>query len=199
MDGKGGFQVQEGGWEEYTTMVYVDQPAGTGFSYTSTDKFVHNFQQASDQFLEFLKNFYKVFPEYEHVDVRCIKFVSRPTQHSSRLTWLAKVMQDNTSPSSVRLVPALQVTSCNPELADALLNSKVSPLKGIAIGNGWIDARSQYPSYIDYLVKTEVLEENSDVRRRAFPVAFLTCHVPVLESSPTKDRRMFGYTERHHR
>ncbi len=22
MDGKGGFQVKEGGWEEYTTMVY---------------------------------------------------------------------------------------------------------------------------------------------------------------------------------
>lgn len=22
MDGKGGFQVKEGGWEEYTTMIY---------------------------------------------------------------------------------------------------------------------------------------------------------------------------------
>lgn len=26
--------------------------------------------QASDQFLEFLKNFYKTFPEYKHMDVR---------------------------------------------------------------------------------------------------------------------------------
>jgi carboxypeptidase D len=56
MDGKGGFKTQEGGWEEYMTMVYgevlfqilsftnlpvVDQPAGTGFSLASTDHFVH--------------------------------------------------------------------------------------------------------------------------------------------------------------
>jgi len=53
------FYVKEGGWEEYTTMVFgmssmnflswrppnpninaVDQPAGTGFSYTSTDSYV---------------------------------------------------------------------------------------------------------------------------------------------------------------
>jgi carboxypeptidase D len=61
MDGKGGFKVAEGGWEEYTTMVYgalpmsfgacanshiaVDQPAGTGFSYTSTDRYVHTLEE----------------------------------------------------------------------------------------------------------------------------------------------------------
>ena len=52
------FWVQPGGWEEYSTVVYgkfctirhsfilshvnkVDQPPGTGFSYTSTDRYVH--------------------------------------------------------------------------------------------------------------------------------------------------------------
>lgn len=58
IDGKGGLNVIEGGWEEYTTMVYgecllifssgesnllrvVDQPAGTGYSYASTDRYAH--------------------------------------------------------------------------------------------------------------------------------------------------------------
>ena len=58
------FYVKEGGWEEYTTMVFgilslslcvvailtllqVDQPAGTGFSYTSTDKYVHTMEIVS--------------------------------------------------------------------------------------------------------------------------------------------------------
>jgi carboxypeptidase D len=61
VDGKGGLIRVDGGWEEYTTMVFsmltmsgrcdltttetvylqVDQPAGTGLSYTSTDKYVH--------------------------------------------------------------------------------------------------------------------------------------------------------------
>ena len=54
------FWIKPGGWEEYATIVYgasfhasrircvqifiiitVDQPAGTGFSYTSTDRYVH--------------------------------------------------------------------------------------------------------------------------------------------------------------
>lgn len=63
MNGKGGFQSQEGGWEEYTTMVFrtrpsfhilalthsalVDQPAGTGFSYASTDNYVHTMDEVS--------------------------------------------------------------------------------------------------------------------------------------------------------
>ena len=58
-DGNGGLKTIDGGWEEYTNMVFgiylilffpwetysllllVDQPAGTGYSYTSTDKYVH--------------------------------------------------------------------------------------------------------------------------------------------------------------
>ena len=62
MDGKGGFKTTEGGWEEYTTMIYglfrsllccfrvlivmvVDQPAGTGFSYTSTNRYIHTLNE----------------------------------------------------------------------------------------------------------------------------------------------------------
>lgn len=62
MNDHGGLDIAEGGWEEYTNIVYgtllpmarlptyanmphptiaVDQPAGTGYSYTSTDSFVH--------------------------------------------------------------------------------------------------------------------------------------------------------------
>jgi carboxypeptidase D len=33
----------------------------------------------------------------------------------------------------------------------------------MAIGNGWIDAKRQYPAYLDYSVKHGLLEENSDV------------------------------------
>lgn len=49
--------------------------------------------------------------------------------------------------------------------ADAVLNSNLGiPLRGAAIGNGWIDPRRQYPAYIDFAVKVGLLEENSDVR-----------------------------------
>ncbi|KAJ7771009.1 Alpha/Beta hydrolase protein [Mycena maculata] len=136
MDGKGGFQTAEGGWEEYTTMVYVDQPAGTGFSYTSTDRYVHTLDEASVQFMEFTRNFYKVFPEYQHMDTYL-------GGESYAGQWI-------------------------PYFANSILNSNLGiPLRGIAIGNGWIDARRQYPSYIDFAVKVGILEENSEPWKKA--------------------------------
>jgi carboxypeptidase D len=41
------------------------------------------------------------------------------------------------------------------------------PLKGVAIGNGWIDPRRQYSTYIDFVVKVGLLEENSDAWKEA--------------------------------
>ncbi|KAK7470149.1 Cell death protease [Stygiomarasmius scandens] len=131
MDGKGGFNVAEGGWEEYTTMVYVDQPAGTGFSYTSTNRYVHTLEEASGQLVEFLRNFYQVFPELKRMDT----YLGGESYAGQYI----------------------------PYFADAILNSDLHiPLMGAAIGNGWIDARSQYPSYLDYAVKVGILEENSE-------------------------------------
>ncbi|KAH0587996.1 Cell death protease [Termitomyces sp. 'cryptogamus'] len=134
MDGKDSFKVTEGGWEEYMTMVYVDQPAGTGFSYTSTDRYVHTLAEASTQFLEFLRNFYQVFPEYKDVDTYL-------GGESFAGQWI-------------------------PVFADAMLNSSF-PIHGVAIGNGWIDPRRQYPSYLDFSVKVGLVEENSDAWKEA--------------------------------
>lgn len=49
--------------------------------------------------------------------------------------------------------------------ADAILNSNLNiPLRGAAIGNGWIDGRSQYASYLPYAVKHGLVEVDSEVR-----------------------------------
>jgi len=48
-------------------------------------------------------------------------------------------------------------------------------LKGLAIGNGWIDARRQYPAYLEYGLKHGLVETGSDVREIFVPV-----HVSML-------------------
>ena len=48
----------------------VDQPAGTGYSYVRNQKYVHSGEEAAEQIVTFLKNFYEVFPEYAKMDVR---------------------------------------------------------------------------------------------------------------------------------
>ncbi|KAG1806423.1 alpha beta-hydrolase [Suillus plorans] len=130
IDGEGGLRTVDGGWDEYTTVVYVDQPAGTGLSYTSTNHYVHGLQQTTDQLMEFLRTFYKVFPEYETVD-----------------TYLGGESY------------AGQYV---PYFADAILSSELRmPLRGVAIGNGWIDGRNQYPAYLDYAVTHGLVDESS--------------------------------------
>ena len=37
------------------------------------------------------------------------------------------------------------------------------PLVGIAIGNGWIDARTQYPAYLEFALKAGLFKEGSEV------------------------------------
>ncbi|KAI5123390.1 hypothetical protein M0805_006098 [Coniferiporia weirii] len=135
VDGKGGLKTMEGGWEEYTNMVFVDQPAGTGYSYTSTDRFVHELSDAAGQVVEFMRNFYTVFPEYQQMDT----YIGGESYAGQYI----------------------------PYIGDAVLSSDLGiSLKGLAIGNGWIDARHQYPAYLDYSVKHGLIEENSDVYKQ---------------------------------
>ncbi|TFK22357.1 pheromone-processing carboxypeptidase KEX1 [Coprinopsis marcescibilis] len=129
--GSESFVVKEGGWEEYTTMVYVDQPPGTGFSFSSTDQYAHTMKDASGHFMEFLKNFYAVFPEYKNVDTYL-------AGESFAGQWI-------------------------PFFAEAILDSNFGvPLRGVAIGNGWMDAKSQYLTYLDYAMKMSLLEEGTE-------------------------------------
>ena len=63
-------EINEGSWDEFANLLFVDQPVGTGFSYVSTDKYVTELEQMSSQFMVFLETFFELFPEYEKDDVR---------------------------------------------------------------------------------------------------------------------------------
>ncbi|KAG6331996.1 hypothetical protein ID866_7090 [Astraeus odoratus] len=136
MDEEGVLRTVEGGWEEYMTMVFVDQPAGTGLSYTSTNHYVHTLEEATDQLIQFLRTFYQVFPEYLTTD-----------------TYLGG---ESFAGQYI------------PYFAQGILDSDLNlPLKGVAIGNGWIDARSQYPAYIEYAVARGLVDLSSEHYKRS--------------------------------
>jgi carboxypeptidase D len=174
VDGHGGLRFAEGGWEEYALVVYggdlacvmsmslmrraVDQPAGTGYSYTSTDKYVHELTDAAGQLLEFLDRFYAVFPELRHADTYLAGEVRSPPGSPP-----ARVETDGWAQSFAG--------QYIPYFADAVLNSTLGvPLRGVAIGNGWIDGRRQYPAYLEYALKHDLVKEGTPVRAVPFPV-----------------------------
>ena len=104
----GPYRVREGGklayndgsWDEFANVLFVDNPVGTGFSYVDTDSYVHELKDMADQFLVFLEKFFTIFPEYSHDDVSTP--ISTSSAYpvwliSSSSTFLASHMQAHTS------------------------------------------------------------------------------------------------------
>lgn len=62
-------EYNKGSWDEFTNLVFVDQPVGTGFSYVDTDSYVHELDAMASEFMTFLEKFFETFPELETDDV----------------------------------------------------------------------------------------------------------------------------------
>lgn len=59
----------QGAWSEFSNVLFVDNPVGTGYSYVDTDSYVHDLPEMANQFVAFLEKFFALFPEFEHDDV----------------------------------------------------------------------------------------------------------------------------------
>ena len=66
----GKLEYNNGSWDEFANLLFVDNPVGTGFSYVNTDSYLSELDQMADQFIVFLEKWFALFPEYEHDDVR---------------------------------------------------------------------------------------------------------------------------------
>ena len=62
----------DGSWNEFANIMFVDNPVGTGFSYVDTNSYVHELDEMANQFVIFLEKWFELFPEYEHDDVSAV-------------------------------------------------------------------------------------------------------------------------------
>jgi carboxypeptidase C (cathepsin A) len=56
-------------WASTTALLFIDQPVGTGFSYSTADNLMPNMDDAYDEFKFFLKNFYTEFTAFNGKDL----------------------------------------------------------------------------------------------------------------------------------
>lgn len=62
-------EYNEGSWDEFTNLLFVDQPVGTGFSFVNTDSYLRELGEMAEQFVTFMEKWFAIFPEYERDDV----------------------------------------------------------------------------------------------------------------------------------
>ncbi|GAA6047466.1 hypothetical protein JCM3770_005761, partial [Rhodotorula araucariae] len=163
-NGDGKLIEAEGAWNEYANVIFIDQPVGTGYSYMATDSYVHELPEAASHMIEFLVNFYKIFPEFRNHD-----------------TYLAGESYAG---------------QYIPYIADAILSSSrvATRLKGLMIGNGWIDPANQYPAYLDFALQAGVIKKGTAAETQV-QKAVEQC-LAVLTRKPRIERIHEGTCER---
>ena len=76
-DGK--LKYNDGSWDEFANLLFVDQPVGTGFSYVDTNSYLHELPEMASHMIIFLEQFFELFPEYTSDDVsHQLYFISFP-------------------------------------------------------------------------------------------------------------------------
>lgn len=92
-------EYNEGSWDEFGNLLFVDQPVGTGFSYVNGNQYLHEMDEMAAHFITFLENWFDIFPEYERDDV----WIHPPTLSLSPsliLTLYRSISPENRSPDS---------------------------------------------------------------------------------------------------
>ncbi|KAF2100670.1 pheromone-processing carboxypeptidase KEX1 [Rhizodiscina lignyota] len=133
---KGGkLEYNDGSWDEFANVLFVDNPVGTGFSYVDTDSYVHELNEMADQFMAFLEKWFKLFPEYMQDDI----YIAGESYAGQHIPYIAHHILDR-----------------NKDPAKESWN-----LKGLLIGNGWTSPVDQYLSYLPFAYEEGVIQRGS--------------------------------------
>ncbi|ORX44025.1 alpha/beta-hydrolase [Hesseltinella vesiculosa] len=126
-------QLNDGGWNQHATVVFVDQPVGTGFSFSDGNGYMHNMTQVSEEFTTFLDKLFDLFPSLNEQEL----YIAGESFAGTYIPYFADRM--------------------------LLLNREGKAkynLQGIAIGNGWISPVHQYEAYYDFGVQNNLFSDS---------------------------------------
>ncbi|XP_060527439.1 venom serine carboxypeptidase-like [Cylas formicarius] len=130
IDGDLNVTIREIYWSQFHSVLYIDNPVGSGFSFTDEDGYAQNETKVGSDLYNSLLQFFTLFPELQNND-----FFLTGESYAGKY------------------VPAIGYTiHQNNPTADLKIN-----LKGLIIGNGWTDPVNQL-DYGEYLYQVGLLD-----------------------------------------
>ncbi|KAL6967161.1 Protein cbp3, mitochondrial [Sarracenia purpurea var. burkii] len=126
------------GWDQASNLIYVDQPTGTGFSYSPNIKDIrHNEHGVSNDLYSFLQEFFKHHPQYANNDF----YITGESYAGHYIpAFAARVHRVNKAGKGI------------------FVN-----LKGFAIGNGLTNPEIQYKAYLDFALDMKLIKQSDYV------------------------------------
>ncbi|KAK3326435.1 Alpha/Beta hydrolase protein [Apodospora peruviana] len=155
-------EYNDGAWNEFANVLFVDNPVGTGFSYADTDSYLHELDDMADQFIIFLEKWFKIFPEYEHDDI----YIAGESYAGQHIPYIAKhIVERNKNQDS----------------------KHKWKLSGLLIGNGWISPPEQYEAYLQFAYAENLLQKGS-VEAGKLEAQYRICQKELAINDPSIDR-----------
>jgi len=155
-------------WNKRANIIYLDQPVGTGMSYTGTNTYDKDQSEVSQQFYEFLKELYKVFPEYKDRPL----IITGESYAGHMIPGIADyILEQEGKPGSIHV-----------------------NLQSLAVGNGWVDPLVQRSVMPDLFYAAGMIEARQrDEAKKLFEWAVANGGVPAVNNYCTSSEKE-GYT-----
>jgi len=149
-------KINPNSWNSFANIIFVDQPAGTGFSYVdSTFDYDTSEDQIAQDMYMFIQEFYQMYPQYSQLKL-FILGESYAGHYVPAISY--RIMQGN-------------------QKKDGPFNV---PLVALGIGNGWVDPAAQYPGYASWAYSNQLI---NDVEYQADMAAIDTCEA-LIQTAP---------------
>lgn len=153
-------------WHQNADILFIDQPLGTGFSYTTKNGYVHSFDELDNQFIVFLNKFLSIFTELSGSDL----YLGGESFAGSYIPYISKAILN------------AQSNNKNNNDYDSI---KSIDLKGLLLGNPWIAPIQQYRSYLPYGIDNKIL---SGIHLTSAQQSLTTCEQRYENKRMVKDR-----------
>ncbi|CAL0303087.1 unnamed protein product [Lupinus luteus] len=129
----------EYGWDKESNLLYVDQPTGTGFSYSTDVRDIrHDEEGVSNDLYDFLQAFFAEHPQYAKNEF----FITGESYAGHYIpAFAARIHRGNKANEGIHV-----------------------NLKGFAIGNGLTDPAIQYKAYADYALEMGIITKGTHDR-----------------------------------
>ncbi|CAH1988623.1 unnamed protein product, partial [Acanthoscelides obtectus] len=130
-------------WTNNHSVIYIDSPVGTGFSFTKNDRgYARNQTQVGSELYKALQQFFRLFPELRKNDF----YITGESYGGKYVPALAYTIHKN-----------------NPDAKEKI------NLKGIAIGNGYTDPEHQ-KGYAEYVYQLGLVDKEKAKTIKRFEV-----------------------------
>ncbi|KAI5949624.1 KEX1 [Candida jiufengensis] len=158
-------EVNNGSWHKISDMVYVDQPVGTGFSFTSKNHYVHELDQIGQYFLKFLEKYFEIFPQ----DLKNDLYLSGESYAGQYIPYIASYILNR-----------------NENLPNG---EKPYNLKSIMIGNGWVSPDEQSLSYLPFFESKKLIniKDQSSNKTQLVTEDYENCKKLISQESNEND------------